>query len=99
MALQDVTLYLFTVFNTLRLVSYIPQMIAVGRDRSGAASISCLAWLIWTAANASAAAHFYVIEAGWTVVAVNTVNAIFCLLILIQARWKQTTSKRGFVTS
>ncbi|MDX8452937.1 hypothetical protein RFM98_09230 [Mesorhizobium sp. VK9D] len=49
----DLSFYLFTVFNGLRLVSYLPQIIRVARDENGASAISYTTWLLWTGPNAT----------------------------------------------
>ena len=41
----------------LRIVSYVPQIIRVARDRNGASAISCPTWLLWTGAHDSTAMY------------------------------------------
>ena len=53
MTLADLSFYLFTIFNGLRVVSYLPQIVRVARDRHGAAAISYTTWVLWTGANAT----------------------------------------------
>ena len=53
MTLADLSFYLFTIFNGLRVVSYLPQIVRVAQDKHGAPEISYATWLLWTAANAT----------------------------------------------
>jgi hypothetical protein len=57
MALADATFALFTLFNALQIVSYIPQIVSVGRDRHGATAISYSSWAIWLAGAAATVAY------------------------------------------
>jgi hypothetical protein len=47
MYLPDITLALFSLFNVLRLGSYLPQIARVAADREGAKAISYLTWCLW----------------------------------------------------
>ena len=53
MMLADLAYYLFTGFNLLRVLSYLPQIRRVARDANGASAISYTTWSLWTGANAS----------------------------------------------
>jgi len=44
MTFMDLTYDLFTLFNGLRLVSYLPQIVRVARDSNGATAISYSTW-------------------------------------------------------
>lgn len=57
MYLPEITLALFSMFNVLRLGSYLPQIIRVAMDKDGAKAISYSTWSLWIGANASTAAY------------------------------------------
>jgi hypothetical protein len=44
MTIADVTLVVFTVSNSLRIVAYVPRITKAARDRSGAEAISFGTW-------------------------------------------------------
>lgn len=54
--LQAITA-VYVACNAVRLLSYIPQIVAVSRERSGAHAISLVTWLFWTLSNASTAIY------------------------------------------
>jgi PQ loop repeat len=59
MMFSDVAYDLFTIFNWLRIVAYLPQIYKIARDTNGASSISYSTWLLWTAANGSTAVYSF----------------------------------------
>jgi len=92
--LLDLIAIAFGVFNVLRLVSYLPQILAVARDRHGAATISVSCWTIWIGANVNTALY------GWThlddlsLVAVSVLNAAGCGTVLALAIFKRFVAQR-----
>ena len=46
---------LYTVCNGLRLLSYVPQIVAVARENSGAHAISLVSWSSWLLSHAATA--------------------------------------------
>jgi hypothetical protein len=79
----------FGIFNALRLVSYLPQIVAVARDRHGAVAISLLCWAIWIGANASAALYARINVGDVALALVNAFNAACCLAVFALALQKR----------
>jgi hypothetical protein len=84
----------FGVFNALRLVSYLPQIVAVARARHGAVAISLLCWAIWIGANGSAALYAWINVGDLTLALVSAFNAACCLIVFVMAALKRAARWR-----
>jgi hypothetical protein len=90
MTLADVTLSVFMLCNSLRVVAYVPQITKAARDQSGAEAISFLTWGLFLFSNASAIAYALVNNEDWTMACVFLGNALGCGAILLIGAWKRT---------
>jgi hypothetical protein len=79
----------FGFFNLLRLVSYLPQIVAVARDKHGATAISFSCWLIWVGANATTAMYSWARLNDAALGLINGFNAACCVLVLLLAVYKR----------
>lgn len=82
MTVTDVTYCLFTVFNGVRIFSYLPQILRVARDPNGASAISYATWALWTAANATTGLYAAVNLGDSTLALLNLLNAACCLAVI-----------------
>jgi hypothetical protein len=89
MHLPEITLALFSIFNVLRVGSYLPQIVRVATDTDGAKAISYSTWCLWIGANGSTAAYAIVNIADWTLFAISFVNAVGCAVVVGLTMWKR----------
>ena len=57
MDVANITFLSFTLFSSLRVVSYFPQIHRVALDGNGASAISYSTWSLWTCANVATALY------------------------------------------
>jgi hypothetical protein len=85
----EIVLAAFTVANVFQIVSYVPQIVCVARDRNGASAIAYSTWLIWLAGSAATTAYAMVnIWDIWLAV-VNAVHSVCCIAVVALTAWKR----------
>ena len=89
MIISDIAYEVFTVFNALRLVSYLPQIYKIARDTNGAATISYSTWILWTAANGSTAIYSFTNLGDITLAWTNGLNALCCIVVITLTAFKK----------
>lgn len=82
MELSHFTFLVFALLSSLRVVSYVPQIIRVAFDRNGASAISYSTWGLWTAANISTAAYAAINLNDPYLSAVSGVYAVCCVVVI-----------------
>jgi hypothetical protein len=95
MTLLELSYCLFTLFNGLRIVSYLPQIYRVATDTNGASAIACSTWTLWTAANASTGFYAWVNLGDPTLAAINVFNAFCCALVIVLTAIKRQRLRRA----
>src|SRR5215471_8018030 len=90
MTIADTTLAVFTLFNSLRFLAYLPQIATALRDQSGAQAISFGTWGLFLVSNASAMAYALVNNKDWMMAFMFLGNAVGCSAILLIAAWKRS---------
>src|SRR5215471_21070120 len=94
MTIPDVTLAVFTFFNSLRFLAYVPQIAKAIKDQSGAEAISFGTWALFLASHLSAMAYALVNQRDWTMAAVFLSNALGCGIIIVIAGIKRSRHRR-----
>ena len=94
MTVADITLAVFTLFNSARFLAYIPQIIKATKDQSGAEAISFGTWALFLASHLSAMAYAIVNQADWTMASLFLSNAVGCGVIILIAGFKRSRHRR-----
>jgi hypothetical protein len=85
MTVADATLAVFTLFNSLRFLAYVPQIAKAIKDQSGAEAISFGTWALFLASHLSAMAYAIVNQGDWTMAVLFLSNAVGCGVTLMIA--------------
>ncbi len=94
MTIAEITLAVFTLFNSARFLAYVPQIIKAIKDQSGAEAISFGTWALFLASHLSAMAYAIVNQADWTMASLFLSNALGCGAIILIAGWKRSHHRR-----
>ncbi|MCO5092697.1 hypothetical protein [Bosea sp. (in: a-proteobacteria)] len=95
MTTADAAFYLFSFFNVLRVFSYLPQIVRVARDSTGAAAISYWTWGLWVAANTSTAAYALTSLGDVPLAAINMMNSLCCGIVIGLTAFKRHRLSRS----
>lgn len=90
MTSADVTLTIFTLCSSLRVLAYVPQITRAAKDNSGAEAISFATWGLFLFSNVSAVAYALVNVQDWTMAAMFLCNAVGCATVLLIGAWKRS---------
>ena len=90
MTFADITLAVFTICNSIRVVAYVPQITKAATDRDGAQAISFMTWGLFLVSNSSAVAYALVNKADWMLASMFLANAVGCAAILLIGAWKRS---------
>ncbi|MDX2201481.1 MAG: hypothetical protein NW223_01910 [Hyphomicrobiaceae bacterium] len=94
MQISDLTLAAFLFFGSVRILSYVPQIIRVAQDHSGASAISYTTWSTWTLANLATASYAAVNLQDPYLAGVSCIYAACCALVLSMTVVKRSGHRR-----
>lgn len=77
----DAAFGLFTVFNAVRVVAYLPQIAKIAVDTNGASAVSITTWSMFALSHASTMAYAVLSVGDIALAAIFGVNTAFCVLI------------------
>jgi hypothetical protein len=81
MTLADYSVTAFTVLNGARMFAYLPQIVCVHRDRSGASSVSMMTWAMFFSANVATVFYALAVVGDRVMAGVFAANALACIAI------------------
>lgn len=81
MTLADYSMTAFALLNGGRVLAYMPQIICICRCHNGAAAVSLMTWVMFTAANLATVAYALTVSSDLLAAGVFGLNALFCFII------------------
>lgn len=95
----DLILCVYSLFNVLRVVSYLPQILRIAQDRDGAKAIALTTWWLWAGANGSTALYAWVNLSDMPLAVLNGFNTLACLTViaLTLAKRRQAGAAAGLL--
>lgn len=85
----------YLVSNGTRVLTYVPQIMAVWRCEHGARSASILTWGSWAASNLAAVLYGVLVITDGFFVAISMVNLIGCGAVTAIVSWKRSKWQRA----
>jgi hypothetical protein len=73
---------LYILFNSARVLSYIPQILAVSKEQNNLSAISLVTWLFWTLANLTTGLYIQLNAPDPLLEAMNYGNAACCAIVV-----------------
>ncbi len=95
MDVANITFLIFTLFSSLRIVSYVPQIHRVAQDGNGASAISYSTWSLWTCANIATALYAAVNLREAYLSAVSGIYAFCCVVVIVLTMLKRRRLRIG----
>ena len=95
MTVSEIAFSLFAALNGLRVLAYLPQILRIARDDTGAAAISYLTWGLFGASNLSTAIYAAVSVKDWPMTLIFSANAVCCTIIVVQTTLKRREARRS----
>lgn len=93
MTAAEMSLALFTMVNSARVLAYLPQIVLIARDRSGARAISYSTWAMFSASHLSTVLYAVFAVSDRAMAAIFLVNMTFCLGIIALTAYKRRENR------
>jgi hypothetical protein len=84
--MEQTAIFAFTALNAVRVVSYIPQMLKIFRDRHGSEAVSITTWMLFGLSHLSTVMYAIAVPGDYYMAAVFSANAICCGFIVLLTR-------------
>jgi hypothetical protein len=95
MELSNLTFIAFAIFSSLRIVSYVPQILKVAYDNHGATAISYSTWFLWTGANVATALYALVNLKDLYLAGISAVYGACCIVVIVLTSIKRRRMQHG----
>ena len=85
----------YLISNATRVLTYVPQIVAVWRCPHGAISVSLMTWGSWAASNLTAVLYGALVVDDGFFVAISLINLIGCGAVTSIVCWKRSARRRA----
>ncbi len=87
--------FLYFAFNSIRVLSYIPQIMSVAKEKSSANAISLMTWWFWTGANITTALYALIVLKDNMLYWMSLGNSVGCLTVILIVLYKRYQYANG----
>jgi len=91
---SNIVWIMFAAFSAIRMVSYVPQILRIAQDCSGATAISYSTWSIWLGANITMALHAAINLNDVWLAFVTASYGICCAIVIALTAFKRMAHRR-----
>src|SRR5882724_6007055 len=91
MTVAECAMAAFAILNSGRPLAYVPQIVRVYRDQSGAAAVSLITWVLFASSNLATAVYAHAVYHDVVMATVFALNALVCLLVVVLTAMKRWT--------
>jgi hypothetical protein len=85
----------YLISNATRVLTYVPQIVAVWRCPHGAISVSLMTWGSWAASNLTAVLYGALVVDDHFFVAISLINLVGCGAVTLIVSWKRVSWQRA----
>jgi hypothetical protein len=89
MHLNDAVIVAFSMVNTFRVIAYVPQILRIMRDGTGAHAVAISTWMLFLISHLTTVAYAVVVAEDLRMAAIFMANAVCCAAIVGLAQWKR----------
>jgi uncharacterized protein with PQ loop repeat len=93
-SLASTIAWLYLVTNAARIVTYLPQILAVWRCRDGARAVSLLTWGSWVLSHVTALCYGVLVMRDGFFTTISTVNLLGCAAVTLIAAHRRRCWQR-----
>ncbi len=97
---ENAVVLAFLITNAGRVLAYLPQIVAIARDRNRAAAVSCATWSLFFVSNLASALYAGIITTDVAMMIAFAAHTVGCAAIVGVLCWKRaarptSTARRG----
>lgn len=92
---ENAVVLAFLITNTGRVLTYLPQIVAIARDRNRAVAVSCVTWSLFSVSNLASALYAGLVAADIAMLVAFAANTLCCAVIIGLLCWKRAVRPAG----